>query len=128
MKRSFAIFMIVGVLVACEGFKKAMGAHTDTVAKAGSQELTVDRLSALLSQAKVPVTQDIAKAITNVWVDYQLLGVAAAHNDSLTDPKAIDDALWPIIAQMRARDMPLWSMAFRNWSLNFTDITYRPVA
>ncbi len=102
MKRTFAIVMIVGVLVACEGFKKAMGAHADTVAKAGSQELTVDRLSALLSQAKVPVNADIAKAITNVWVDYQLLGEAAAHNDSLSDPKAVEDALWPIIAQMRA--------------------------
>ncbi|MEP7066359.1 MAG: peptidylprolyl isomerase [Gemmatimonadota bacterium] len=102
MKRSFAIFMIVGVLVACEGFKKAMGSHSDTVAKAGSQELSVDRLAALLGQAKVPVTSEIAKAITNVWVDYQLLGVAAAHNDSLTDAKMIDDALWPIIAQMRA--------------------------
>src|SRR5436309_3188412 len=102
MKRSIAIFMIVGVLVACEGFKKAMGAHSETVAKAGSQELTVDRLTALLSQAKVPVTSDIAKAITNVWVDYELLAVAAAHNDSLADPKTVDNALWPIIAQMRA--------------------------
>jgi len=102
MKRTFAIFVIVGVLVACEGFKKAMGSHSDTVAKAGSQDLTVDRLSALLSQAKVPVTSEIAKAITNIWVDYELLGIAAAHNDSLSDPKAVDDALWPIIAQMRA--------------------------
>jgi hypothetical protein len=102
MKRSLAIFMIVGVLVACEGFKKAMGSHSDVVAKAGSQELTVERLSALLGQAKVPVTADIARAITNIWVDYELLGVAAAHDDSLSDPKTIDDALWPIIAQMRA--------------------------
>ncbi|MBK5188187.1 MAG: peptidylprolyl isomerase, partial [Gemmatimonadaceae bacterium] len=102
MKRSLAIFMIVGVLVACEGFKQAMGSHADVVAKAGSQELTVDRLAALLGQAKVPVTPEIAKAIANIWVDYQLLGVAAAHNDSLADPKLVDDALWPIIAQMRA--------------------------
>jgi len=94
--------MIVGLLVACEGFKKAMGAHADTVAKAGPEELTVDRLAGLLSQAKVPVTADIAKAITNVWVDYELLGVAAAHGDSLNDPKTVDDALWPIVAQMRA--------------------------
>ena len=102
MKRSIAIFMIVGVLVACEGFKQAMGSHSSVVAKAGTQELTVERLSALLSQAKVPVTADIAKAITNIWVDYELLGVAAAHNDSLTDTKMVDDALWPIISQMRA--------------------------
>ncbi len=102
MKRSIAICMIVGVLVACEGFKQAMGAHADVVAKAGSQELTVDRLSSLLAQAKVPVTGEIAKAITNIWVDYELLGAAAAHNDSLNDPKAVNDALWPIISQMRA--------------------------
>ena len=70
--------------------------------KPAPQELTVDRLSALLSQAKVPVTTDIARAITNVWVDYELLGAAAAHDDSLSDPKLIDNALWPIIAQMRA--------------------------
>lgn len=94
--------MIVGLLVACEGFKKAMGSHSDSVAKAGPEELTVDRLAGLLSQAKVPVTADIAKAITNVWVDYELLGVAAAHGDSLNDPKTVDDALWPIVAQMRA--------------------------
>lgn len=102
MKRSFAVFMIVGVLVACEGFKKAMGASADVVAKAGTQELTVERLSALLSQAKVPVTPEIAKAITNIWVDYELLGASAAHNDSLNDPKLMDDALWPIIAQTKA--------------------------
>jgi len=102
MKRSIAIFMIVGVLVACEGFKQAMSAHADVVAKAGSQELTVDRLSALLGQAKVPVNADIAKAITNIWVDYELLGTAAAHNDSLNDAKMVNDALWPIISQMRA--------------------------
>ena len=102
MKRSIAIFMIVGVLVACEGFKQAMGNHADVVAKVGTQELTVDRLATLLSQAKVPVTPDIAKAITNIWVDYELLGLAAAHNDSLNDPKMVNEALWPIVSQMRA--------------------------
>jgi hypothetical protein len=102
MKRSLAVFMIVGVLVACEGFKKAIGSQSDVVAKAGSQQLTVERLASLLSQAKVPVTMDIAKAITNIWVDYDLLGVAAAHGDSLADAKAMDDALWPIISQARA--------------------------
>ena len=102
MKRSLAVFIIVGVLVACEGFKKAMGASADVVARAGTQELSVDRLASLLSQAKVPVTPEIAKAITNIWVDYELLGASAAHDDSLNDPKLMDDALWPIIAQTKA--------------------------
>lgn len=78
-----------------------MTAHVDVAAKAGSQELSVEQLSALLSKAKVPVNHDIAAAIANLWVDYQLLGDAAAHSDSLNDPKQLDQALWPIIAQER---------------------------
>src|SRR5690606_35767620 len=37
----------------------------------------------------------------DLWVNYQLLGQAAASGDSLNDPKLVDDALWPIIAQER---------------------------
>ena len=89
------------VLLACKGFKDAMTAHVDVAAKAESQELSVERLSTLLSQAKVPVNHEIASTIANLWVDYQLLGDAAAHGDSLTDAKMVDKVLWPIIAQER---------------------------
>jgi peptidyl-prolyl cis-trans isomerase D len=103
MKRPLVISaVLVCTLVACEGFKEAMTAHVDVAAKAGSQELSVDRLAALLSQAKVPVNAEVAKALTDLWVNYQLLGQAAARNDSLNDPKLVDEALWPIIAQARA--------------------------
>lgn len=89
------------VLIACAGFKDAMTAHVDVVAKAGSQELSVERLSSLLGQAKIPATPDMAKVVANLWVDYQLLGQAAAKNDSLGDTKLIDAALWPVISQER---------------------------
>ena len=89
------------VLIACEGFKDAMTAHVDVAAKAGSQELSVQRLGSLLAQAKVPPNHEIANAITNLWVDYQLLGDAAAHEDSLTDTKLVDQALWSVISQER---------------------------
>ncbi|HEU4642779.1 MAG TPA: peptidylprolyl isomerase [Gemmatimonadaceae bacterium] len=102
MHRTLAVAAaLITTLAACEGFKEAMTAHVDVAAKAGSQELSVDRLGTLLSQSKVPVTPEIAKAVTNLWVNYQLLGDAAAHGDSLNDPKLVDDALWPIIAQER---------------------------
>ena len=102
MRRSLtALFAIVITLGACEGFKEAMTAHVDVAAKAGSQELSVDRLSALLGQSKAPVNSEIAHAVADLWVNYQLLGQAAAKGDSLNDPKLIDQALWPIIAQER---------------------------
>lgn len=102
MRRSYiALITLIGTLGACEGFKEAMTAHVDVAAKAGSQELSVDRLGALLGQSKAPVSPEIARAITDLWVNYQLLGQAAAHGDSLNDPKLVDDALWPVIAQER---------------------------
>jgi hypothetical protein len=88
-------------LAACQGFKEAFTAHVDVAAKAGTQELTVEQLAKLLGGVQVPVTTDIAKAIANIWVDYQLLGQAAAHNDTLNQAKLVDDALFAYLAQER---------------------------
>lgn len=86
------------VLTACGGLKDALTAHVDVVARAGSQELSVNRLGDLLGNAKiqVPVTRDNAAIITDIWTGYQQLAYAAAHGDSLNDKKAIDLALQPI--------------------------------
>src|ERR1700680_3860381 len=84
-------------LSACSGLKDALHAHRDWVARAGSAALQVAKLASLLGKSRAPIRKDIAKSIANVWVDYQLLGVAAAHNDSLNDPKMIDEAMWPAI-------------------------------
>jgi peptidyl-prolyl cis-trans isomerase D len=100
-RSSIALFAIIATLGACEGFKEAMTAHVDVAAKAGSQELSVDRLASLLGQSKAPVNSEIAHAVTDLWVNYQLIGQAAANGDSLNEPKLIDEALWPIIAQQR---------------------------
>jgi peptidyl-prolyl cis-trans isomerase D len=64
-------------------------------ARAGSQELSVTRLSDLLGKAKlqVPINKDVATLVArDLWIPYQLLGIAAARGDSLTDVKAIDAA------------------------------------
>jgi peptidyl-prolyl cis-trans isomerase D len=102
MKRSLiALIALAAPLGACKGFKEAMTAHVDVAAKAGTQELSTERLASLLSRSRAPVTPEIARGLTDLWVNYQLLGQAAARGDSLTDPKLVDDALWPIIAQER---------------------------
>jgi hypothetical protein len=115
MKRSLiALAAALGVLAACDGFKEAMTAHVDVVARAGSQELSVDRLSELLGNSKAQLSPDVARAVAKLWVNYQLLGEAAAKNDSLKDPKLIDEAMWPIIAQERANK---WhDMVAKTWT------------
>jgi hypothetical protein len=107
MKRQgMLVLAAVGALSACQGLKDAMTAHVDVVAKAGSQELSVERLAQLMGKSPMipvegPQARDVAKNIANLWVDYQLLAEAAAKGDSLADPKVIDAAMWAVIAQAR---------------------------
>ncbi|GLC28134.1 peptidylprolyl isomerase [Roseisolibacter agri] len=107
MKRQ-GLFVLAAAagLAACDGFKEAMTAHVDTVAKAGSQELSVERLGQLMGRSpQIPLQRDVAKNLASLWVDYQLLGTAAAAGDSLADQKTIDDAVWAVVAQERIRKL-----------------------
>ena len=80
-----------------------MTAHVDVVARAGPQELSVTRATALLTTVKAPVDRDLVNQLADIWVDYQLLGHAAALNDSLNSPKTVDSALAGIIMNARAK-------------------------
>src|SRR5579883_1314268 len=73
----------VAALGACKGFKDAMTAHVDVVARAGPQELSVSRLAALVGDSKLPLDRDFMRQVVGLWVDYQLLGHAAAEDDTL---------------------------------------------
>ncbi|MDQ6737973.1 MAG: peptidylprolyl isomerase [Gemmatimonadota bacterium] len=103
---------------ACSGLKEAMSAHVDTAAKAGSEELTVDRLAKLLDEAKVPPRKDVAQAIANAWVDYELLGQSAAKGDTVVTDKELDKALWAPISTMKARKY--YEMVSKTWGVEDT--------
>jgi peptidyl-prolyl cis-trans isomerase D len=106
-QRSLAVAALAATaaLAACDSLKGAIGNHVDTVAKAGSQELTVGRLAQLLGQSQVPIAgpqgREVARTLAGLWVDYQLLGASAARGDSLSDTKTVDDAMWAVVAQQR---------------------------
>ena len=119
MKRNIALAAVAAfTLSACSGLKDALNAHTDWVARAGSAELSVTKLANLLGKSRAPVRKDIAKSIANVWSDYQLLGMAAAHGDSLNDPKMIDEAMWPAIANMKAKKW--YDVVSKGWGVEDT--------
>jgi len=104
MKRPLVFALVAcAPLVACDGFKEAMTAHVDVAARAGSQELSVTRLAELLGASKVPLRRDIVETVANLWVNYQLLARAAAHNDSLNQADVIDEAMWPATTNTRIR-------------------------
>lgn len=108
MTRSATVLAAVAVAAVvaaegCQGFKDAMTAHVDVVARAGSQELSVTRLATLVGKSKLPIEHDFIRQLAQVWVDYQLLGHAAAVGDSLNQPATVDSALWGVMANARAK-------------------------
>lgn len=90
--------LAVAFAVAC-----AAADNPDVAAKAGGQQLSVTRLADILGNSQAPLEKDVARTIAELWVNYQLAGVAAAKNDSLTDLKAMDAALWSNIDNIRVK-------------------------
>jgi peptidyl-prolyl cis-trans isomerase D len=109
---SFLRYSLVALTVGL-GACDSMGAHASVVAKAGSHELSVDRLGNLIGQSAAPVRKDVARSIAEVWVDYQLLGEAAARGDTLGDLKLVDETMAPVI--QRARIEALYGDISKAW-------------
>jgi peptidyl-prolyl cis-trans isomerase D len=87
----------------CDSLKDAFSAHSNVVAKAADQELTVTRLATLMGSSAAPLRKDVANAVADAWVNYHLIAQAAANNDSLKDNKKIDEAMWAVIANIKAK-------------------------
>ncbi|MES2524254.1 MAG: peptidylprolyl isomerase [Gemmatimonadota bacterium] len=81
----------------------AMSDNPDVAAKAGSQELSVARLGEILGNSQAPLEKDVARSIAELWVNYQLVGLAGAKGDSITDLKEVDAALWSNIDNIRVK-------------------------
>lgn len=104
--RSLAAFLAAaGLLTACDGLKDAFTAHVDVAARAAGQELSVNRLGELLggSKLQVPVSKENARVVADLWVSYQLLGLAAARGDSLTDSATVMAAARQIVDNMKVQ-------------------------
>ena len=104
MIRPIAVAVLALTLLSgCEGMRDALTAHTDTAAKAGSNELSAARLAQLIGGSQAPVRKDVIRTVADMWVNYQLLALAAAEGDSLNQPATIDSAMWSLFANQRAQ-------------------------
>ncbi len=91
--------------LAAAAFAIACGAasNPDVAAKVGGQQLSVTRLADIIGNSQAPLDKDVARSVAELWVNYQLLGLAASKNDSLSDKKTMDDALWSSIQNMKVK-------------------------
>lgn len=104
MIRPIAVAVLALTLFSgCEGMRDALTAHTDTAAKAGPNELGAGRLAQLIGSSQAPVRKDVLRTVADLWVNYQLLALAAADADSLNQPATIDSAMWSLFANQRAQ-------------------------
>ena len=62
-----------------------------------------DTDSNILGTSQAPLEKDVARSIAELWVNYQLVGVASAEGDSLSDKKTMDQALWSNIDNIRVK-------------------------
>jgi parvulin-like peptidyl-prolyl isomerase len=105
IRTAVAIIAAGSSLSACSGLKDALTAHTDVAAEAANTELSATRLGAMLGNARIGIdpSKENATVVAELWADYQRLGQAAAHNDSLAGD--VDAALKPIFDNMRVSMM-----------------------
>jgi peptidyl-prolyl cis-trans isomerase D len=114
-------------VVGCDSLRSAMTAHTDVAARAGSQELSTQKLADLIGNSTVPLSPEkepnekMARAVADVWINYQLLGKAAAQNDTFTDPKEMDRVLWREINQVKIEK--LYNVVSQDWKSTDTVAT-----
>lgn len=110
MKSSrFSVLAFIAFAVAC-----GAASNPDVAAKAGDQELSSARLAEILAGTQAPLEKDVARSIAELWVNYQLAGLAAAADDSLSDPKLMREALWLQIDNIRMRKF--YDEVSKGWS------------
>jgi peptidyl-prolyl cis-trans isomerase D len=104
------------VVLSAAAFVVACGAAggVGTAAKAGSQELTADRLAEIIASSQAPLEVDVARSVAELWINYQLAGAAAARADTVTDPKVMDAGLWSAIDNMRVK--ALYDSVSKTWA------------
>lgn len=78
-------------------------ANPDVAASVGDQQLTAAQLGEVIGNSQGPLETDFARSLAEMWVNFQLAGVAAAHNDTITDKKEMDVGLWSFIENAKTQ-------------------------
>jgi len=110
---SVAAVALTILLAGCDSLRDAMSAHSKFAAKAAGAELTVTQLAGMMGNSQAPLRKDVAQAVADAWVDYHLVGKAAANSDSLNDPKIIDKAMWAVIDNVKVRKW--YELVSKSW-------------
>lgn len=103
MRRTMVLVAAIAALGSGCGDGGPFTAHSDVVAKAAGQELSAERVAAILGTAKGQApTVEAADFIAGLWVDYTLFAQAVAKDGFQADSAFVTQAMWPQLSSMRA--------------------------
>lgn len=100
--RRWSVFLVAAMLVlnGCKGLGDMFTARPSVVVDARGQQLTVERLAQLMTSIKgVPLTQEGARFLVDMWVDATLFAQALTSGRDLTDSATAVQVLWPDLAE-----------------------------
>jgi hypothetical protein len=104
MRRNVILVAVLASgLVGCGNFRDLFSAHADVAAEAAGQQLPAQRLAQILGAGGkgVQLNRQTADFVTNVWVDYALLGQAVARGKLPVDSASVAEAVWPEISELK---------------------------
>src|SRR5690606_22596217 len=86
------------LLGGCDRFS----ARSDVAAEVGEHQLTAERVASIMNQSGGGTpTVEAAEFISNLWLDYALLGQAVAEDKVPSDSTAVEAMLWPTLSTIR---------------------------
>ncbi len=103
MRRTMVLVAAIAALGSGCGDGGPFSAHSNVAAKAAGQELSAERVAAILGTAKGQApTIEAADFIAGLWVDYTLFAQAVAKDGFEADSAFVSKAMWPQLSSMRA--------------------------
>jgi len=87
MRRWSVVLVTTALLLSgCKGLGDMFTARPSVAAEAAGEQLKVERLAQLMTSIKgVPLTQEGARFLLDIWVDYTLFAQALAAGRDLAD-------------------------------------------
>ncbi len=96
------VWLLAGLVFLAGCDNSLFKAHADVAAEAAGQDLTSERLAAIMGDTKgIRITRDAAEMVSNIWIDYTLFSQAVARGTIPTDSASIAEAMWARIAEIR---------------------------
>jgi hypothetical protein len=95
------LLLVIGTAALTATGCDAFSAQSNVVATAAGRRLDTDRMVAMLTSVRAPVTPEASEVLTDVWVNLNLFAAARINGQLEADSTRVARIQWPQILQAR---------------------------